>query len=134
MFCTLPVILMTTVGGAAFVAAPPRAGLASWCGEEHRGKLMANGQPFNPDEFTAASWFYPFGTRVRVSALTGAGQTNSVEVTITDRGPAHRLVQDEGRIIDLSLVAFQTLAPPSLGLIRVRLESAAETPHESGQE
>src|SRR6185436_14813375 len=44
-------------------------GKASWYGEAHRGRLMANGQRFDPDKLTAASWFYPLGTKVRVVAL-----------------------------------------------------------------
>src|SRR5689334_14404996 len=44
-----------------------KTGVASWYGEAHRGRLMANRQPFDPDQFTAASWFYPLGTRVRVT-------------------------------------------------------------------
>lgn len=93
----------------------PTSGVASFYGEELRGKPMANGEPFNPDRLTAASWFYPFGTRIRV-----VHQNRSVVVIITDRGPAKRLVR-QGRIIDLSRAAFQTLAHPHLGLIPVRL-------------
>ena len=37
---------------------------ASWYGEEHRGLPMANGQRFNPDRFTAASWSFELGTKV----------------------------------------------------------------------
>ena len=62
-------------------------GVASWYGEEHRGKLMANGKRFNPDKFTAASWFYPLGTKVRVTLASPSQPRRSVVVTITDRGP-----------------------------------------------
>ena len=94
--------------------------LASWYGEEHRGKLMANGKRFDPDKLTAASWFYPLGTTVRVT-LASAGSTQqarSVLVTITDRGPAKRLVR-QGRQIDLAHAAFRALAPPEWGLVEV---------------
>jgi rare lipoprotein A len=101
------------------------SGLASWYGEEHRGKLMANGRPFDPDKMTAASWHYPLGTNVRVAvvdpALPSFGR-KSVLVKITDRGPAKRLV-GSGRIIDLSHAAFRVLASPELGLIQVELEA-----------
>lgn len=90
-----------------------RADTASWYGEEHRGKLMANGRRFNPDALTAASWFYPLGTRVRVTSAD-----SSVVVIITDRGPAKRLVK-QGRVIDLSAAAFRRLAGPELGLVEV---------------
>ncbi len=86
---------------------------ASWYGEKHRGLPMANGQPFNPDKCTAASWYFDLGTKVVVTH--GA---RSVVVEITDRGPARRLV-NEGRKIDLSRAAFARLANPDVGLIKV---------------
>jgi len=86
---------------------------ASWYGEEHRGRLMANGRPFNPDRLTAASWFFELGTKV---VVTHNGR--SVVVEITDRGPARHLVR-EGRKIDLSHAAFIRLGNPSRGLIAV---------------
>jgi rare lipoprotein A len=95
--------------------------LASWYGEEHRGKLMANGKHFNPDKFTAASWFYPLGTKVRVTLASASAPRRSVVVTITDRGPARELVRD-GRIIDLSHAPFKQLATPYLGLVAVAVE------------
>ena len=98
-------------------------GLASWYGESHRGKLMANGKPFNPDKLTAASWFYPLGTRVRVTGSEPSMRDKSVLVTITDRGPAMELVR-EGRVIDLGYAAFKKLAPTDLGLIQVKVQPA----------
>ena len=91
---------------------------------------MANGKRFNPDRLTAASWFYPLGTRVRVTldspALNGKKYPpRTVIVTITDRGPARRLVRD-GRIIDLTYAAFKTLAHPDLGLVEVSVKPINE--------
>lgn len=88
------------------------AGVASWYGWEHQGKLMANGQRFDCRRMTAASWHYPLGTWVAVSHR---GRT--VRVRITDRGPAHHL----DREIDLSLAAFRLLRSPDVGLINVRV-------------
>ena len=109
----------------AAAPAPPSTmmGLASWYGEEHRGKPMANGNPFDPDKLTAASWFYPLGTRVRVSVDDSSRPARSVLVTITDRGPSRRLVR-AGRVIDLSRAAFAKLAPPESGLVSVIVEPA----------
>jgi rare lipoprotein A len=101
----------------------PPSGLASWYGEDHRGKLMANGKPFNPDELTAASWFYPLGTKVRVSLGSSDATVRTVVVSITDRGPARHLVRD-GRIIDLSHAAFKRLATPESGLVAVSVQPA----------
>ena len=86
---------------------------ASWYGEKERGLPMANGQRFNPDRLTAASWFFDFGTKVIVTHAN-----RSVVVEITDRGPTKRLV-NEGRKIDLSRAAFAKLADLDFGLIDV---------------
>jgi rare lipoprotein A len=104
-------------------ADPPASGFASWYGEEHRGKLMANGKRFDPDRCTAASWFYPLGSHVRVTLYIPAQQPRSVLVTITDRGPARELVHD-GRIIDLAHAAFRRIARPSKGLVAVTVALA----------
>ena len=88
---------------------------ASWYGEEHRDLPMANGQRFDPDRLTAASWSFALGTKVVVTHAN-----RSVVVEITDRGPAKRLFQ-EGRKIDLSRAAFAKLADPDLGLIDVTI-------------
>lgn len=125
----------TSIAHKALPSTPPNArelalsrpavqvGHASWYGEDHRGRLMANGQRFDPDQLIAASWFYPLGTRVRVTLKTDPNVLNpqparSVVVTITDRGPHNRLVRG-GRIIDLSHGVFRRLADPDVGLIEV---------------
>jgi rare lipoprotein A len=90
-----------------------RNGSASWYGEEYRGRLMANGKPFNPDALTCAIWDYPFGTRLRV----WAGGYRSIDVTVTDRGPDKKLK----RLIDLSEAAFAALAPTDVGLLNVTI-------------
>jgi rare lipoprotein A len=100
---------------------PPKSGLASWYGEAHRGRTMANGRPFNPDKLTAASWFYRLGTKVRVTVSDRVSRRKSIMVVITDRGPAPDLVR-EGRIIDLGHATFKRLADPDLGLISVSVE------------
>ena len=82
---------------------------------------MANGKKFNPDKFTAASWFYPLGAKVRVTVNEPSQPRRSVLVTITDRGPAPEFVR-EGRVIDLSHAPFRRLAHPTLGLIAVVIE------------
>ena len=89
-------------------------GRASWYGAAFAGKPMANGQPFDPQGFTCASWDYPLGTRLWVRNKAN-GKT--VEVTVTDRGPAKRL----HRILDLSEAAFSALADPKLGVITVEV-------------
>lgn len=110
------VCLCLLLGSASAIAAAPVT--ASWYGEEHRGRLMANGRPFDPDAFTCASWDYPMGTRLRLWGQHGVG---SVVVRVTDRGPARRLYR-QGRRLDLSRAAFGKLARWEEGLVRVRVE------------
>lgn len=108
------VLILTGLPGLR-AAAPMQ--VASFYGEEHRGDLMADGSPFNPDLMTCASWFYPLGTKIRV---IHAGSGKSVVVTVTDRGPNPRLVR-QGRVVDLSEAAFKRLGKTSQGLVPVRV-------------
>ena len=118
----LTVILAVRGATAAVAAERAQTGAASWYGEDHRGLLMANGRPFDPDRLTAASWFYPLGTKLRVEVSVqvsrAATERRAVLVTVTDRGPARELVA-KGRVIDLSLAAFRHLKSPRQGLVAV---------------
>jgi rare lipoprotein A len=71
-----------------------QAGIASWYGPNFHGKLTANGESYNMDDFTAAHKTLPFNTIVRV---TNRENGKEVDVRINDRGP---YVGD--RVIDLS--------------------------------
>jgi peptidoglycan lytic transglycosylase len=74
----------------------------------------ASGAPYHRTELTAASRTLPFGTRLRVTDL----KTNkSVQVTITDRGPASAHL-----ILDLSLGAADQLGITTRGIVQVRAE------------
>lgn len=89
-------------------------GTASWYGQQHQGRKMANGQKFDRRKLTAASWYFPLGTSIRVVNVKN-GQ--SVVVTITDRGPNLRL----HRILDLSEAAATDLGYVGQGLTPVFL-------------
>ena len=117
----LGIALIVIGPGGTCLGAAAQSGAASWYGEEHRGRLMANGTPFDPDKLTAASWAYPLGAKVRVELADGAHVRRVVLVTITDRGPAWDLVH-KGRVIDLSLAAFRELSSPDLGLVAVMVK------------
>jgi rare lipoprotein A len=99
------------------VRSPP-VGTASWYGNEHAGRPMANGEIFDPELLTAAHHSFPLGTRLRVTHLASG---RSVIVTITDRGPYVRR-----RFIDLSKQAAETLGMTKAGLARVRIEALAD--------
>jgi len=98
------------------------SGKASWysrsecVSKANPNALMANGKPLNDAALTCAMWDVPFGTRVVVRS----GE-RSVTCTVTDRGPAKRLVRS-GRVIDLSRAAFQRLGDLRAGLIPVEVE------------
>lgn len=85
-------------------------GTASWYGEAHHGRTMANGKPFNMRALTAASNSLRLGSRARVTY-----GKKSVTVTITDTGGFGKY----GRVIDLSKASFAKLANTDKGIIRV---------------
>jgi rare lipoprotein A (peptidoglycan hydrolase) len=89
-------------------------GTASWYGAKHQGRKMANGQRFDRHKLTAASWYFPLGTKIRVENVKNG---ESVIVTITDRGPNLRL----HRILDLSQAAAERLGYVGEGLTPVFL-------------
>ena len=71
-----------------------QSGIASWYGNEHRGRKSANGEIHDSRLATAAHLRLPFGSVVRVTNRKAGA---SVVVRINDRGPYVK-----GRIIDLS--------------------------------
>jgi|HubBroStandDraft_3_1064219.scaffolds.fasta_scaffold498112_1 rare lipoprotein A len=93
-------------------ARPRYVGVASWYGANRQGRKMANGQKFDRQALTAASWYFPLGTVIHVINLSNG---NAVTVTVTDRGPNLRL----NRVVDLSEVAAQQLDYVDHGLTRV---------------
>ncbi len=72
----------------------------------------------HPFAKTAASWFYPIGTKLRIHYFNAHKE---VVVTVNDRGPNKKLVK-RGRIIDLSPSAFSELASLDKGIIYVGIE------------
>ena len=101
----------------------PAYGFASWysvesCKREGTSGIMSNGEVYDENKLVAASWDYDFGTKVEVINLAN---NKKVIVEIKDRGPAKRLVK-QGRIIDLSKMAFSQLAKLEKGVIRVKVE------------
>ena len=118
----IAILLLSVLSSAEGKTAPSNfsSGQASWYGEAHRGRVMANGKKFDPDKLTAASWFYPLGAQVKVVRRVPGRPLRSVLVTITDRGPARDLVEN-GRVIDLTHAAFKRLGNPDVGLLPVVL-------------
>jgi rare lipoprotein A len=97
--------------GGAFAQMPARfSGLASVYSEDYSGQT-ANGEQYDPQQFTAAHPTLPFGTLLRVSDPCNE---HSVTVVINDRGPFIA-----GRVLDLSLAAAKALGMIDRGLMIV---------------
>lgn len=69
---------------------------------------------YDAPEGTCAHRTLPFGTILTVTNLDNGRQ---VQCRVADRGP-----YVQGRIVDLAKTAFDDLAPPSAGVIDVRIE------------
>jgi rare lipoprotein A len=99
-------------------------GYASWysyesCKKEGTsGHFTASGKRFNENDYTCAIWNKKFGTVLKVTNLNSGA---SIQVMVTDRGPAKRLTR-QGRIIDLSKAAFAKIADLRTGIIKVKVE------------
>lgn len=121
---TTSLIFAASLLSASMIVAVPHAkartakkeshlvGIASWYGLQHQGLKMANGKPFDRRKLTAASWYVPFGTVLRVVNLENG---RAVTVTVTDRGPNLRL----HRVVDLSEAAALELGYVEKGLTQV---------------
>jgi rare lipoprotein A len=89
-------------------------GTASWYGAPFNGHRSANGEIYDMYQPTAAHRTLPFNSMIRVTNLNNGLQST---VRITDRGP---FIQ--GRIIDLSYAAAQSISMIGTGTAPVRLE------------
>ncbi|HKU36618.1 MAG TPA: septal ring lytic transglycosylase RlpA family protein [Polyangiales bacterium] len=90
-------------------------GVASWYGEDFAGRSTANGEVYDPNEYTAAHRTLPFGTILRVTRKkTG----DWVLVRINDRGPYGK----RKRLLDLSRQAAKRLGMLHDGVAQVRAE------------
>jgi rare lipoprotein A (peptidoglycan hydrolase) len=90
-------------------------GEASWYAPGFQGKKTASGEPYNPNELTAAHRKLPLGSKATVTNLDNG---KKVQVEITDRGP-----YAEGRTIDLSKAAAKKLDMLGDGTAPVRIEA-----------
>lgn len=104
----------TTRKPAAAATQPSGAGTVTssgTCGVSYYsdGTRTADGETFNPNDFTAASKTLAFNTRVRV---TNPANGKSVVVRINDRGP-----YVSGRCLDLTSAAFAAIASLGAGVL-----------------
>ena len=97
-----------------------KIGYASWYDRKSSGEKTASGEILDDNKLTCTSWDYPFNTYLKV---TNINNNKSIIVKVNDRGPNKRLYK-EGRIIDLSKRAFQSIADLRSGLIKVKIEQS----------
>jgi rare lipoprotein A len=85
------------------------SGLASWYGGYFHGRLTANGEIYNQDDFTVAHRTLPFNTYLKVTNLEN---NKSVIVRVNDRGP-----YIAPRSLDLSRTAARCLDSEHTGVV-----------------
>lgn len=81
--------------------------VCTYYGSAHEGNIQANGEPFDPEGWTCATYTYPIGTYLEVHY-----EGREVLVEVTDR-------PDDKTDIDLSRRAFEKIAHTDLGRIEV---------------
>ncbi len=91
-------------------------GLASWYGAHFQGHTTAAGELFDMNTMTCAHPTLPMGTWLRVTNLKNR---KTAFVRVNDRGPV-----TDGRIVDLSFAAAQSLGLRGVG--RVKLEAVRD--------
>ena len=85
------------------------SGIASWYGGYFHGRLTANGEIYNQDDFTVAHRTLPFNTFLKVTNLEN---NKSVIVRVNDRGP-----YIPPRSLDLSRTAARCLGSEYAGVV-----------------
>lgn len=95
------------------------SGEGSWYGPGFVGKLMANGEPYDPMRYTIAHKTIPLGEVVTIVNMQN-GLTAVARVT--DRGPYFN-----GRIADMSYVTMRRLGLLRAGYGQVRIYRTADT-------
>ncbi|MFM7363671.1 MAG: septal ring lytic transglycosylase RlpA family protein [Cuspidothrix sp.] len=85
------------------------SGVASWYGDYFHGRLTANGEIYNQDDFTVAHRSLPFNTYLKVTNINNG---KSVIVRVNDRGP-----YISPRSLDLSRTAARCLDSEQTGVV-----------------
>ena len=83
-------------------------------GNARAGQMTASGEPYDPNDLTAASRTLPIGSSV---VVTNPATGRSVKVRINDRGP-----YVHGRSLDLSKKAAESIGVTEKGVARVTVK------------
>lgn len=105
------------------IAEPSKEVRASYQGSSQAGHLTASGEPYDPNDLTAASRTLPIGSSVIV---TNPATGRSAKVRINDRGP-----NVSGRSLDLSKRAAEKIGLTDKGVARVKVKRADSKPETS---
>jgi rare lipoprotein A len=89
-------------------------GMASFYHDMFEGRTTASGDIYSGTQWTAAHRTLPFNTQIRVTNLEN---NYEIVVTVNDRGPFV-----DGRILDLSKAAANSLDFIDKGLTKIKLE------------
>jgi rare lipoprotein A len=108
-------LLFATLFCASVFAGPAsaRTTVASWYGPGLAGTPTASGEPFRPEEHTAAHRTIPMGTELTVC------HEGCVDVRVNDRGP-----HGADREIDLSAAAAHEIGVSNKGVAAVEVHGA----------
>ncbi len=90
-------------------------GMASWYAAKLEGRPTSSGEPYDPNELTAAHPTLPIPSYVRVTHLSSG---KSVIVRINDHAPFV-----DNRVINLSYAAAEQLDMVNAGMAEVEIES-----------
>jgi rare lipoprotein A len=101
-------------------AEPSNSVRASYQGSAESGHRTASGEPYDPEDLTAASRTLPIGSTV---VVTNPATGRSVKVRINDRGPHVR-----GRNLDLSKHAAEEIGMTNKGVTRLKIKRAESKP------
>jgi rare lipoprotein A len=98
--------------------APAEEGMASFYADSLAGNRTASGERYRPDDKTCAHRTHKFGTKLVVTNVDNGKQS---VCRVNDRGP-----YVQGRVVDVSKKVAGELGMIKRGVIRVRVERAAE--------
>jgi rare lipoprotein A len=98
-------------------------GVASWYGSELAGRPTSSGEPYDPQELTAAHRSLPFSSWIEVTNLDNG---HSVVLRVNDRGP---FAETDERIVDVSYAAARLLGMVRAGLALVSVKTVPPPPN-----
>ena len=116
--CLFALLLSGCANNDPVVGPYPKTGKASW----YSAKITATGEKFSDSDLTCAMRKTDFGKRYKVCNIAN---NKCVVVRHNNFGPS-KYLYDQGRIIDLSRVAFSRIADLKEGIITATIDDVNE--------